>query len=91
MEGDWMKRVLMSLGLVALVGVMGSGCGKSPAAQPVNQYGVVAHACCESDPCCGMKDCCDMTEKKKGEACKNAQCIRIKGKNASAGSHHHSH
>lgn len=48
-------------------------------AQRLNQHGVVAHACCEGDPCCGMKDCCDMTEKKSGEACKNAKCVLIPG------------
>ncbi len=26
-----------------------------------------------------MKDCCDMTEKKSGEACKNAKCVLIPG------------
>ena len=48
-------------------------------AKRLNQHGIVAHACYEGDPCCGMKDCCDMTEKKSGEACKNAKCVLIPG------------
>ncbi|MBL59400.1 MAG: hypothetical protein CMO75_06990 [Verrucomicrobiales bacterium] len=67
----------------ALIGVaLFVGCAsetEQQTTQRLNQHGVVAHACCEGDPCCGMNDCCDMNEKKSGEACKNAKCVRIPG------------
>jgi len=69
--------------LFTIIAALFIGCApeepEQQTAQRLNQHGVVAHACCEGDPCCGMKDCCDMTEKKSGEACKNAKCVLIHG------------
>lgn len=69
--------------LTTIAAVLFIGCTseepEQQTAKRLNQHGIVAHACCEGDPCCGMKDCCDMTEKKSGEACKNAKCVRIPG------------
>jgi len=73
-----MKRILFTtFAAVLLIGCASEA--EQQTAQKMNQHGVVVHACCEGDPCCGMIDCCDMTEKKSGEACKNAKCTLIPG------------